>query len=267
MSAGTSGSGSVSTVSAISLYTSPSLTVRPEAVSKIIKSRLDAENLVEIRLPLGTPPAQPHVPIRISANLPTHSTRVVLIFGQPSQEFGVLAHRVVGGRGGINKGSVVNLVKTLKTQQSSATDSSPPGIIIANPGELWWWPEGKRGLTPTGRHAVPMRSAVHYGRSHDPKLNEIPDNATSAQHVKTVFEQVVAKLVNKKAKVDVIAVGDSADDVEGYLNNDEVWDKFGGTLNSLIVMGGYYDKKLFSCEGFKTFMKEVRLHGDDFFRC
>lgn len=108
---------------------------------------------------------------------------------------------------------------------------------------------------------MPMRSAVHNGRRHDPELNEIPGNATSAQHVKAVFEQVVAKLVNKKAKVDVIAVGDSADDVEGYLNNDEVWDKLGGILNSLTVMGGYYDKKLFSCEGFKTFMKEVRLHG------
>ncbi|KAK3987449.1 Arb2 domain-containing protein [Cladorrhinum sp. PSN332] len=227
-----------------------------EAVSKVIRSRLDAENLVEVRLPLGTPPEQPHVPIRISADLPAHSTRVVLILGQPTQEFGILAHRIVGGPGGVNKGSVISLIKALKNQKSSTIDSSPPGVIIANPGELSWWPQGKRGLTPTGRHSAPMSSAVHFGRKFDPKVNEIPGNATSAEHVHTVFDQVVGKLVNKNAKLDVIAVGDSADDVEAYLNDDDVWAEFGGMLNSLVIMGGFYDVKKFKSEGFKTFMRE-----------
>ncbi|KAK4231069.1 Arb2 domain-containing protein [Podospora fimiseda] len=227
-----------------------------EGVGKVIDSRLDDENLVELRLPIGTPPDQPHVPIRISADLPAHTTRVVLFIGQPIQEFGVLAYRVLSGRGGINKGSVINLVKALKNQKSSAEDDSPPGIIIANPGELIWWPEGKRGLTPTGFHGVPMASAVHFGRRWVEEENGIPGNMTSREHVKMVFEEVLGKMVKKGTKVDVIALGDSADDVEGYLNDDEAWAKFGGMMGSLVVMGGYYDKKQFKCEGFEKFMNE-----------
>lgn len=228
-----------------------------EAISKIIHSRLDAEGLVSVPLPLGTPTTQPHVPIRVSADLPSHGTRVVLIFGESVQDFGVLAHRVLGGRGGIAKGSVLGLVRALKTQRSSAADPSPPGIVIANPGELWWWPEGGRGLTPTGRHRAPMSSAVHYGRYHDEQKNGIPRNRTVAEHVRCVFEEVVGTMVNNGAKMDVIAVGDVADTVEEYLDEEAVWERVGGMMNSVVVLGGFYDSAKFRCEGFKRFMKEV----------
>ncbi|GAB1311623.1 Arb2 domain-containing protein [Madurella fahalii] len=227
-----------------------------EAISKIIHSRLDAEGLISVPLPLGTLTTQPHVPIRVSSDLASHTTRVVLLFGESSQESGVLAHRVLGGRGGITKGSVLGLVKALKTQRSSAADPSPPGIVIANPGELWWWPEGGRGLTPTSRHCVPMSSAVHYGRYHDEEKNGIPGNRTVAEHVRCVFEDVVMKMVSKTAKVDVIAVGDVADAVEGYLDEEAVWERVGGMMNSLVVLGGFYDSAKFKCGGFKKFMKE-----------
>jgi hypothetical protein len=226
-------------------------------VTKEIHARLKAQGLQTIPLPLGTPPTQPHVPILTSPDLPTKS-RVVLLFGESCQSLGVLAHRVIGGRGGINRGSVVGLVDALAKQQSSATDMSPPGVVIANPGELWWWPEGGRGLTPIERHRVPMASAVHYGRYHDPKVNEVPGNRTVAEHVKGVFETVVmGGMLNKEVKVDVIVVGDVANEVEGYLNDDAVWEKVVGRLNSLVIMGGFYSSKEFKCEGFKQFMKEV----------
>jgi hypothetical protein len=104
-----------------------------------------------------------------------------------------------------------------------------------------------------------MASAVHLGRYHDPRVNEVPGHRTVKEHVRTVFESVVmgGGFRGKEAKVDVIALGDTAEDVEGYLNDDEVWEKVGGKLNCLVVMGGFYSSAGFKCEGFKQFMKEV----------
>lgn len=171
----------------------------------------------------------------------------------------MLAHRVIGGRGGVTRGSVLGLVDGLGTQQSSATDSAPPGVVLANAGELWWWPEGGRGLTPVERHRVPMASAVHFGRYHDPKVNEVPGHRTVAEHVRGVFEAVVlgGGLVGEGAKVDVVVVGDTADEVKEYLDDEPVWEKVGGRLGCLVVMGGVYNSKKFKCEGFKKFMEEV----------
>jgi hypothetical protein len=193
----------------------------------------------------------------VSPNL-SAATRVVLLVGEPCQSLGVLAHRVIGGRGGITRGSVLGLIQGLKTQQSSATDPAPPGVVLANTGKLWWWPEGRRGLTPIERHQVPMSSAVHYGWRHDPKVNEVPGNRSLTEHVRGVFETVVmGNMLRKEAKVDVIAVGDAADVVEAYLDDDKVWEKVGGRLGCLVIMGGFYHSENLKCEGFKEFLKEV----------
>ncbi|KAK3363300.1 Arb2 domain-containing protein [Lasiosphaeria hispida] len=227
-----------------------------EAIGKIISSRFDAEGLEKVLLPLGTTdPKQPHVQIRVSPDLDKKS-RVVIIFNNSSQEFGVISFRIIGSRGGVNKGSMIDLVKAIKEQKASASDPSPPGIVIANMGELWWWPEGHRALTPTGRHDIPMSSAVHWGRYHDDAKNGIPENRTPLEHASHIFEKVLPTMMGKEAKLDVIAVGAAADDVETYLNDDKVWAKVGGKMNSMAVLGGFYDLACFKCEGFKTFMKE-----------
>jgi len=185
---------------------------------------------------------------------------VVVFVGQDIQKLGILAFRTCLGRGGVNKGSVVSLVQALKAQPSSSSDSSPPGLVIANTGERWWWPEGKRALTEKARHAIPLSSAVHRGRVYRAGENTIPGSETPAQHVKYIFEKVLLpKLLNKETetKVDIIAVGDGAETVEAYLNNDDVWAKVGKRLNSMVILGGYFNKEEMVCEGFKTFMREV----------
>jgi hypothetical protein len=236
-----------------------------EAVRNEIHKRLDARDFTTIPLPLGTPHTQPHVPIRTTPDL-ARASRAVVLFHESSQSLGVLAHRVIGGPGGVARGSVVGLADALagRTQQqhsSSAADptpSPPPGLVLANAGELWWWPEGARGLTPVERHRVPMTSAVHLGRYHDPKVNEVPGHRTVAEHVRGVFEALVdGGLVNGDAKLDVTAVGDTADEVEKYLNDDGVWGKIGARLGCLVILGGCYSSKEFKCEGFKQFMREV----------
>ncbi|KAK3901511.1 Arb2 domain-containing protein [Staphylotrichum tortipilum] len=226
------------------------------AVTKIIHTRLETAGLTKLPLPLGAPTTGPHVPIFTSTSLATKS-RVVLFFGEPYQALGVLAHRVIGGCGGITRGSALGFVHALCGQQSSAADASPPGVVLTNPGELWWWPEGGKGLTPLERHMVPMASAVHYGRYHNPRVNEVPGQRSVAEHVREVFETVVmGGLVDKEARVDVIALGSTADDVELYLDDDAVWAKVGARLNSLAILGGCHSSSHLRCEGFKRFLEE-----------
>lgn len=227
------------------------------AVGNVIGSRLEAEGLKEVLLPLGVVSKdEPHVKIRLSEAIADKS-RVVIIVGQSFQDFGILAHRVASGVGGLNKGSMVNLVRALKHQKSSAIDDAAPGIILANPGNLWWWPEGKMALSEFARHQVPGSSLVHWGFYHDPERNTIPENATPADHVKYIFEKVVPQFVNDQAKIDVIALGDMSDEVEQYLDNDDVWAKVGHKLNAMVVLGGFYDMREARCQGFKKFMDQV----------
>ncbi len=206
-------------------------------------------------LPLGTSdPEKPHVPIFASGDL-VKKSRVVLIFGQSVQDLGIIAHRVIGGRGGVNQGSMVSIIQVLKSQASSPTDSAPPGIIIANPGQTWWWPEGKRALDPSSRHAVPMASAVNWGRFYNPKKNAIRENRSPAEHIQSIFEKVVPSMVDEKAMLDIIAVGDAADFAEVYL--DQNWPKWSGRINCMAILGGFTNKDDLTNDSFKLFLREV----------
>ena len=226
-----------------------------EAVECLVHKRLEAEGLQKIILPFGAETSDPHIPIFVSKDIESKS-RVIVIFGQSEQELGVLAHRVIGGMGGVNKGSMTSVVKAINEQTSSKHNSEPPGIILANMGELWWWPEGKRALNTRSQLAVPMTSAVQNGRRYDPKTNAPPGNATPEEHVAYIFEELVPKLVDGKARIDVVLLGDAGEFVETYL--DEKWATWGPRLNTLSIVGGLYDKKFLMNEGFKDFLAEVR---------
>ena len=63
--------------------------------------------------------------------------------------------------------------------------------------------------------------------------------------------------MDEEAKVDVIVVGDTADDLKKYLDDDVVWARVDPVLGCLVVVGGVYSSKEFKCEGFKKFMEEV----------
>lgn len=245
---------------------------------QLIRPRLEALGLVRLALPLGTNPAaaadKPHVPIYVSADL-AQKKRVVVIFGESEQELGVIAHRVVGGRGGVDKGSMVGIVKALQGQgqgkghndksfSSSSTsqdhdhdhDDDSPGIILANTGELWWWPEGRRGLTARQSHAVPMRSCVHWGRFYDAAANAVPGHASVDQHVASVFEGVLDNpdLVGPGAEVQVVGVTDGAVAAEAYL--DRNWGRWAGRVGCLAMLGAGVDAASLKSEEFKVFLRE-----------
>lgn len=247
---------------------------------QLIHPRLEALGLTKLPLPLGTPTTEPHVPIFVSPDLKSKK-RIVLIVGESEQELGVIAHRVIGGAGGVDKGSMVHIAKALlqnghdqnkhqaedgnHADDTTGGDDPGPGIILANTGELWWWPKGGRGLTPRGAQGAPMRSAVHWGRFRDDGAqggaspNTVPRNGSPAAHVRCVFEQVVGNtdLVAADAVVQVVGVGDGATAVQRVLDAD--WERFGGRVGCLAMCGGGLDAGSLRDDGFKKFLREVSL--------
>lgn len=216
-------------------------------------SRLEALGLEKTILRAGTPADSPHVPIFVSANIRT-AARVVVLFGESAQDLGIVAHRVIGGPGGVAKGSVLSVVQAIQ----AADPWGRVGVVIANPGQLWWWPEGKKGLTLSGRFGVAMQSAVHYGRAYDARLNAVPGHETVGRHVKSVFEEVLGRVARRDARLAVVAVTDVADEVERYLDDDETWKVWGPRMESLSLLGNFYGTtEDIKCDAFKTFLTEV----------
>ncbi|KAL7972510.1 Arb2 domain-containing protein [Trichoderma sp. SZMC 28014] len=221
------------------------------ALEAIIHKRLEDEGLLKVRLPFGAWDTEPHLPIFITPDLEVRP-RIVVIFGEPTHELGVLAGRVANGPGGIDEGSVIPVVRALNLQKGSRSHDASPGIILANTGQTCWWPEGRRAITVTANNAVPLPSLVHKGVQHVPGIHDIPGNTDAEEHVKHVFEEVIARRTHPKATVDIIATGESCEIVERFL--DEEWNAWRGIISTLVLLGPVYDSEGLNHEGFKDFM-------------
>lgn len=237
----------------------------------LVHARLAALHLVKIPLPLSTAPDEPHTPIFVSSTLRAKK-RVVLIFGEREQDLGLLAHRVVGGPGGVDEGSMVSIVRALQSQSQSDANAvteeeeeqEEMGVILANTGETWWWPEGRRPLCYRQSTGVRMRSAVMKGRWLDGRANAIPGNADAEEHVQHVFESLLGDggdsgsseySVGWDTAVEVIGLTDGAVAVEKYL--DANWARWGRRIGSLALVGGGQGVDELRDEGFKRFLREV----------
>lgn len=223
-------------------------------MEKIIHERLLCQGLEKLELPVGADPDEKHSPIFYTENLCTRK-RIVVILGEPTQDLGWLAGRVANGPGGLVKGSVLSFLPILAEQAASPDDESPPGILIANMGQRYWWPEGKRALTISASADIPLPSMVHSGRKFVPELNEIPGSETALQHMTTVFQSVLAVV---KATIDVIAIGESCEIAETFFDDQENWKQFGSRLNSMILLGTVYTTDKLQNEAFKKFLEQVR---------
>ncbi|KAK3940557.1 hypothetical protein QBC46DRAFT_449380 [Diplogelasinospora grovesii] len=229
------------------------------ALRKIVHQQLEnEEGLQRVLLPWGvTNPAEPHVPIFTSPDLEGKS-RIVVIFGETTQDLGILSRYVIANDkepgNGLDTGSMIGIVRELKKQRSSAVDPKAPGIVLANSGELFWWPEGQRGLTASARIGMPLASAAHHGRRLDRDRHVIPGNLDVADHISYVMEQVVVKLAIPEAKIDVIAIGDAAEEFEVYINNHDAWKLVGCRLNTLTILGGFYSMAKIKNPSLSNFM-------------
>ncbi|KAG8407401.1 hypothetical protein J3459_010680 [Metarhizium acridum] len=229
------------------------------ALEDIIHKRLVAEGLEKIALPLGSMTSGKHVPVFATPDLPSKS-RIIVFFGEPTKALGMLAGRVANGPGGINKGSLVSVVQELQKQVTSNKDSSPPGVFIANPGQLYWWPEGRRMLTTTDSTAIPLPSLVHAGRRHIPGINTVVAHEAPEKHVESVFSTLL-EVVGECTKVHLIAIGQSCELVTKFLDDKTNWHAWKDRLDAMLLMGTVYPADDLANQALRDFMaKRVRAY-------
>ncbi|KAG5972973.1 hypothetical protein E4U56_005459 [Claviceps arundinis] len=224
------------------------------AVRDIIHQRLQSEGLEKRQLPFGTEPHEPHVSIFASPNL-SSKTRVVVIFGETSHYLGTVAGRVTHGVGGIDKGSMVSVVRELHNHVSSKEDPSPPGIVIANPAESHWWPEGQRCLTVEDSAAIPLPSLVHIARRWCPDRDRVSGNRSAEEHISYVFDELLRRELREDAKLSIVAVGQSCELLTTFLDDAENRNRWLGRLDGMILLGTVYPVETLN-DDLKSFLAE-----------
>jgi hypothetical protein len=227
-----------------------------EAIRNIIKDRLQKLGLEKILLPLGARPSEPSVPIFISRDLPIKK-RVVILFYEHTQDLGVFAHRIIGGKGGINQGSAINLVKYIQAQRTSAENPEAPGIILANLGQLRWSRLAKGAMTQTSWLALPQRSAVEAPFRFDPEGNFVPKNGDTTEHVDYIFNTVVEEMCDRDVKLDVIGVSDGAVQALKFLDDFTNFEKWYSRVSAFAALGSHCRAGDIRNTDFAAWMKDV----------
>lgn len=172
-------------------------------IRNIVISRLHDQGLETLRLPLGAKANEQHVPILVSPTFKTDE-RIIVVFGEPVQDLGIWAYRVIGHET-INSGSAVDFSAAVLGGKS---ESPAPGLILTNPGQLVWHCAGENAISLPSWLALPRKHAV------DPPMkmtvrNKVPGHETWQDHITYVFDEVLGKLA-PDAKIDIIGLAEGS---------------------------------------------------------
>ncbi len=178
--------------------------IRLACVRCMINQRISDLGFETIRLPLGSTETDNHVPIWVSPNI-SFKKRVIVIFGERHQDLGIFSYRVIGDDG-LNAGSCLNLVNAVQRGPAATSDDSVPGIVIANPGQLFWYRGGSRAVTSTEWQNLPRASAVDEPFRVDEVQNRATGNTNFYEHINYIFEHLIPAKLNEEAKLDLIGL-------------------------------------------------------------
>ena len=193
--------------------------------------RFEACGLNITRLPLNASPSDPHIPILTSSNLPT-AKRLIVYFGESMQDLGIFAHRIIGQES-LPSGSALDFVHAIQSRD----DSTDTAIVIANLGQLVWYRRGQRAMTIASWNALPRKTGVGNPMRIDPVNNHVLGNRNIKEHVNSVFEEVLGKLARQDAAIDLIGLGEGAEEAVGYL--DQHWKHWASRLTAICVGVGF----------------------------
>lgn len=136
----------------------------------------------------------------------------------PSQyaSFGHVLPRLALSEDGIDAGSMIALAQHV----NSIFGSDAPGVVIMNPNELYFSWKSNDSLTYRSWMDGSRPSLWHPMAAVHDKWNRIPGNESEPEHIKFVFEQVLAKnsIIRPDAKLDIITITDAGETVLSYLN-------------------------------------------------
>ena len=187
------------------------------AIREIVQGRLEKLGLDTVRLPLGAAKDEKHIPILVSKDIASKD-RVIVVFGERGLSPGILSWRILVDEG-INVGSTVDFVTSAVNEPGPSPDQSAPGIVIANPSQLLWYRGGGRAVSDSEWLHLPRPNAVSEPMKIDPVKNRVPGNETFEAHVQFMFEEVLSKLVDKDASIDVLGVEFSGSAAVEYLSS------------------------------------------------
>ena len=148
------------------------------------------------------------------------------------QDLGIFAHRIIGQES-IASGSALDFVHAIQSREGS-TDTA---IVIANLGQLVWYRRGQRAMTIASWNALPRKTGVGNPMRIDPVKNHVPGNGNIKEHVKSVFEEVLGKLARQDAVIDLIGLGEGAEEAVGYL--DQHWKDWASKIRAICVGVGF----------------------------
>jgi hypothetical protein len=156
------------------------------------------------------------VPIYASPGI-QNKQRVILLFPERHDTPLVFSYRVCG-ESTVKEGTVLELVEGVMHGPTATTDKSAPGIIIANPSQLYWHRGSNQALSTGEWLTLPRESAVHEPYRIDELRNTIPHNRDSAEHVDYIFEHVLGSILDKNAIIDIIGLDWVSMEVVDYLS-------------------------------------------------
>ncbi|OJD15018.1 hypothetical protein AJ78_04703 [Emergomyces pasteurianus Ep9510] len=240
-------------------------------IREIVTSRLLNLGLETLRLPIGAAANAQHVPI-LTSSAALSQTRLIVVFGEPTQDLGIWAYRVIG-KEGINIGSAVNfatavlgdsdsrkgtrpLIINTNASRAQNHDHSPTsragaGLVLTNPGQLIWHCAKEKAISLPMWHALPRRNAV------EPPMrmtfrNKIPGNETWQDHITYVFEEVLGKLAAPDVKIDVIGLAEGGLGAVRYLA--EHWPTWKPRISSICLTNPLHDTNHLHPPDFAAFM-------------
>lgn len=228
---------------------------------KIILDRLLELGMEQLRLPLGVSSTEKHLPILISKGL-KEKKHVIVVFPERHIDAGILSYRLMGEES-INRGSIVNFVKSVLGIGSSETGQqrpgqieSPsglpdlrskdiPGIVIANPSQLIWFRGGSRVVTDREWLCLPRISPIYGPMRVDEEKNRIEGNKDFKQHVRYLFDHVLSntddepKICHTQAKFSIIGQEYVGSEVLYYLAGN--WHTWKNRVNCVALINPQHE--------------------------
>ncbi|KAG9235573.1 Arb2 domain-containing protein [Amylocarpus encephaloides] len=223
-----------------------------ECVRKIVLERLERLTMERLLLPFDAQVTDPSVLTLVSRNI-VQQKRVIILFYEHTQDLGIFAYRIIGGKGGINQGSAVDFVNHILYHKVPQL-TQPASIILANMGQLRWSRKYKKAMTQVSWLALPRSSAVEQPFRMDEIHNTIPGNRNGAEHVNYIFNEVVEQYCPKDATIQVIGVSDGATKFFEFLDDFRNFQKWASRISAFAAVAPINDAGDIRTENFKSWL-------------